>query len=82
VNELAHLRCEDVDLKARCLIVRQGKGGNDRIALLDGRQQPPLKHISAAEKLARSFVNPIPTYTRCRAVAFRVTAMVFGVALA
>jgi site-specific recombinase XerD len=33
VNELANLRVEDVDLRRRSLIVRQGKGGNDRIAL-------------------------------------------------
>lgn len=33
VNELAHLRIEDVNLKGRSLIVRQGKGGDDRIAL-------------------------------------------------
>lgn len=33
VSELAHLRVEDVNLRARSLTVRQGKGGNDRIAL-------------------------------------------------
>lgn len=33
VNELAKLRIEDVNLRARSLIVRQGKGGDDRIAL-------------------------------------------------
>lgn len=43
VSELAHLRVEDVNLKARSLIVRQGKGGKDRIGLF-GRK--------AAEALA------------------------------
>jgi integrase/recombinase XerD len=33
VSELAHLRVEDLNLRARSLIVRMGKGGNDRIAL-------------------------------------------------
>jgi integrase/recombinase XerD len=33
VNELANLRVEDVNLRARSLVVRQGKGGDDRIAL-------------------------------------------------
>lgn len=33
VSELANLRCEDLNLKARSLVVRQGKGGNDRIGL-------------------------------------------------
>lgn len=33
VNELANLRIEDINLTGRSLIVRQGKGGDDRIAL-------------------------------------------------
>jgi site-specific recombinase XerD len=33
VSELAHLRVEDVNLRARSLIVRRGKGGDDRIGL-------------------------------------------------
>jgi site-specific recombinase XerD len=33
VNELANLRIEDVNLRARSVIVRQGKGGEDRIGL-------------------------------------------------
>ncbi len=33
VTELANLRIEDVNLRARSLTVRQGKGGDDRIAL-------------------------------------------------
>jgi site-specific recombinase XerD len=33
VSELASLRVEDVNLRARSLIVRRGKGGNDRISL-------------------------------------------------
>jgi integrase/recombinase XerC len=33
VNELANLRLEDMNLRARTLVVRQGKGGDDRIAL-------------------------------------------------
>jgi len=33
VNELANLRVEDVNLRGRSLIVRQGKGGEDRIGL-------------------------------------------------
>src|SRR5262249_8215304 len=32
-SELANLRVEDIDLNARSLIVRQGKGGDDRLAL-------------------------------------------------
>jgi integrase/recombinase XerC len=33
VNELASLRVEDVNLRARSVIVRRGKGGDDRVAL-------------------------------------------------
>jgi integrase/recombinase XerD len=33
VNELANLRVEDVNLRARSVIVREGKGGEDRIGL-------------------------------------------------
>jgi integrase/recombinase XerD len=33
VDELANLYVEDVNLRARSLVVRQGKGGDDRIAL-------------------------------------------------
>lgn len=33
VSELAHLRVEDVNVRAGSLTVRQGKGGDDRIAL-------------------------------------------------
>jgi site-specific recombinase XerD len=33
VSELANLRIEDVDLRARSLIVRRGKGGDDRLAI-------------------------------------------------
>lgn len=43
VNELANLRVEDVDLRARTLIVRQGKGGNDRVALF-GRPAAAMLH--------------------------------------
>ena len=48
VSELAHLRVEDVNLTARSLIVRQGKGGKDRIGLF-GRK--------AAEALAAYLGN-------------------------
>lgn len=33
VSKLADLRIEDVNLRARSLIVRRGKGGNDRIGI-------------------------------------------------
>jgi integrase/recombinase XerC len=33
VSELANLRLEDVNLRARSLTVREGKGGNDRVGL-------------------------------------------------
>jgi len=42
VSELAHLRIEDVNVKARSLIVRQGKGGNDRIGLFGGKAADAL----------------------------------------
>lgn len=32
-SELVHLRVEDINFDARSLVVRQGKGGNDRLAL-------------------------------------------------
>ncbi|MHB8499710.1 MAG: tyrosine-type recombinase/integrase [Candidatus Acidiferrales bacterium] len=33
VSELSNLRIEDLDIRARSLIVREGKGGNDRVGL-------------------------------------------------
>jgi integrase/recombinase XerD len=33
VSELVHLRCEDVDMQGRSLVVRGGKGNKDRIGL-------------------------------------------------
>jgi len=48
VSELAKLRVEEVNLRARSLIVRQGKGGKDRIGLFGGK---------AAESLAAYLGN-------------------------
>jgi integrase/recombinase XerD len=44
VSELANLRIEDVNLRARSLTVRQGKGGNDRIGLFG---QPAARALRA-----------------------------------
>jgi site-specific recombinase XerD len=33
ISELAHLNVEDLNLRARSLVVRRGKGGNDRVGL-------------------------------------------------
>lgn len=42
VSELSHLRVEDLDLRAGSLVVRHGKGGNDRIGLF-GRPAAALR---------------------------------------
>jgi integrase/recombinase XerD len=43
VDELSRVRCEDLHLRARSLVVRQGKGGDDRIALFGRKAAAALK---------------------------------------
>lgn len=43
VSELANLRVEDLDLAARSLVVRDGKGGNDRLGLFGRKAAHALK---------------------------------------
>ena len=57
VNELANLRIEDVSLKARSLIVRQGKGGNDRIALFGLPAAEALRNYVGNRMSGRVFLQ-------------------------
>ena len=57
VNELANLRVEDVNLKARSLTVRQGKGGNDRIALFGRPAAEALRDYIGERFTGRLFLS-------------------------
>ncbi len=56
VSELSALRCEDVELKARSLTVRNGKGGKDRIALFGRKAAAAIEYYLAGRKRGPVFV--------------------------
>jgi integrase/recombinase XerD len=57
VNELAKLRVEDINLRGRNLIVRQGKGGDDRIGLFGRPAAEALKNYFGERKCGPAFVR-------------------------
>jgi integrase/recombinase XerD len=57
VSELAHLRVEDVNLRARSLIVCQGKGGKDRIGLFGRKAAEALDVYLGNRKTGPLFVR-------------------------
>jgi len=57
VNELANLRIEDVNLRGRSLIVRQGKGGNDRIGLFGRPATAALREYLGNRTAGRLFLQ-------------------------
>jgi site-specific recombinase XerD len=57
VNELANLRIEDVNLRGRSLVVRQGKGGDDRIALFGRPAALALKNYFGKRTSGPAFVR-------------------------
>ena len=57
VNELANLRIEDINVNARSLIVRQGKGGNDRIALFGRPAADALRNYIGNRMSGRLFLQ-------------------------
>ncbi len=57
MSELANLRVEDIDTKARSLIVRQGKGGDDRIALFGRPAAEALKEYIGHRTSGRLFLR-------------------------
>ncbi len=57
VNELANLRIEDINVNARSLIVRQGKGGNDRIALFGRPAADALRKYIGNRMSGRLFLQ-------------------------
>jgi len=59
VNELACLRVEDVNIRARSLVVRQGKGGNDRIGLF-GRSAADALRAYLGGRTTGSVFQPLP----------------------
>jgi integrase/recombinase XerC len=59
VNELASMRLEDVNLRARSMTVRQGKGGNDRIALFGRPAAGALREYLGDRKTGFLFL-PFP----------------------
>jgi site-specific recombinase XerD len=57
VNELANLRVEDVNLRARSLIVREGKGGEDRIGLFGTPTAKALRDYLGSRTSGRLFLQ-------------------------
>lgn len=57
VSELAHLRVEDVNLRGRSLTVRQGKGGNDRVALFGRPAAVALREYIGGRTSGRLFLQ-------------------------
>jgi integrase/recombinase XerC len=55
--ELAKLRVEDVNLGGRSLIVRQGKGGDDRIALFGRPAADALRNYFGGRKSGPAFLR-------------------------
>jgi len=50
ISEALRLRVKDIDLVRRSLIVRDGKGGKDRVTVLAERCREPLRHRMAAAR--------------------------------
>jgi len=59
VSELANLRVEDVNLRARSLVVRQGKGGSDRIGLF-GKPAVDALHAYLGDRTTGFLFQPLP----------------------
>jgi integrase/recombinase XerC len=57
VSELANLLIEDVNLRAQSLIVRQGKGGDDRIALFGRAAAAALRVYIGDRRNGRLFLQ-------------------------
>jgi site-specific recombinase XerD len=57
VSELANLHLEDIDLKAGSLIVRQGKGGNDRLGLFGRPAAAALRDYLGNRTTGRLFLQ-------------------------
>jgi site-specific recombinase XerD len=56
ISELVRLNVEDVNLRARSLIVREGKGGNDRIGLFGRKAAEALQAYLGDRKTGPLFV--------------------------
>lgn len=52
LNECLELRIQDIDFARNEILIRNGKGGKDRVTMLPGTLKPMLeKHISAVKKV-------------------------------
>jgi site-specific recombinase XerD len=56
ISELAHLNVEDLNLSARSLIVRRGKGGDDRIGLFGKQAAAALREYLGERQSGPLFV--------------------------
>jgi integrase/recombinase XerD len=63
ISELAHLNVEDLNLRARSLIVRRGKGGDDRIGLFGKQAAYALREYLGERQTGPLFV-PEPRIER------------------
>jgi site-specific recombinase XerD len=56
ISELAHLSVEDLNLRARSLIARRGKGGNDRIGLFGKQAAEALREYLGDRRSGPLFI--------------------------
>jgi integrase/recombinase XerD len=56
ISELAHLNVEDLNLRARSLIVRRGKGGDDRVGLFGTQAAEALREYLGDRQTGPLFV--------------------------
>jgi site-specific recombinase XerD len=61
VAELSHLRCEDLNIRARSLTVRKGKGGDDRLALF-GRKAATALRAYLGDRQTGPVFRPLDEY--------------------
>jgi integron integrase len=52
LNECLELRIQDIDFSRNEIVIRNGKGGKDRVTMLPGTLKPPLEsHIATVKKI-------------------------------
>jgi site-specific recombinase XerD len=57
--EALELRVKDLDFAGRSLLVRDGKGGKDRVTLLPDAAEDPLRHHLKAVRLIHESGRPV-----------------------
>jgi integrase len=69
ISKALQLRVKDVDFSHQALIVREGKGGKDRVVMLAQSLAQPLR--GQARRFARQHCQCLPHLTRCATASRR-----------